>query len=44
MSNECQMKKSMEEWNEGTLEYWVEKKVFSFLGYVPSFQYSIIPE
>jgi len=44
MPNECQMKKFMEEWNDGTLEYWVEKKVFSLLRILPSFQHSIIPE
>jgi hypothetical protein len=41
MTNE---KRCLEEWNNGTLEYWVKKKVFSFLNNIPSFQYSIIPE
>jgi hypothetical protein len=31
----------MEKWNDGTLEYWVEKKVFLLLAL---FQHSIIPE
>jgi hypothetical protein len=34
----------MEEWNDGTLEYWVEKKFFHLLSITPSFQHSIIPE
>jgi len=33
----------MEKWNDGTLEYWVKKKVFSVSSIIPSFQYSIIP-
>jgi hypothetical protein len=34
----------MEEWNDGTLECWVEKKAFSVLSIIPSFQHSIIPK
>jgi hypothetical protein len=29
----------MEEWNNGTLEYWVEMKIFSTLSIIPSFHY-----
>src|SRR4030042_6521336 len=32
----------MEEWNGGTLEYWVEKKIFSLLNIIPTFHYSRI--
>jgi len=37
--------KSIEEWNDGTLEYWVKKKYFCFdsLHIIPSFQHSNIP-
>jgi hypothetical protein len=33
----------MEKWNDGTLEYWVQRNIFG-LNIIPSFQYSIIPE
>jgi hypothetical protein len=32
----------MEERKDGTLEYWVEKKIF--LSIIPSFQHSVVPE
>jgi hypothetical protein len=34
----------MEEWNDGALEYWLERRVFSFLYMIPLFQPSIVPE
>jgi len=37
----ARLKKSIEEWNDGTLEYRVEKKYFHFYAL---FQPSIIPE
>jgi hypothetical protein len=30
----------MEEWNDGTLGYWVEKKVFPLSSIIPTFHYS----
>jgi hypothetical protein len=35
---------SWEEWNDGTVEYWVDKKYFGFFHTIPLFQYSMIPE
>jgi hypothetical protein len=47
-AGKCQMnakwKKTMEEWNDGTLEDRVENKVFSLLRIILSSQHSSLPE
>jgi len=37
-------KRNKEQWNVGTLEYWVQKKYFSSSRTIPSFHFSIIPQ
>jgi len=45
MKSKAQMtKKNVEEWNDGTLEYWVSKTILGFSCIIPSFHYSIVPE
>jgi hypothetical protein len=48
ISNEIQSpntpKKNVEEWNDGTLEYWVSETTLGFSCIIPSFRYSAIRE
>ena len=43
IKSKAKMSKKKEEWNDGTLEYWLIKKLLVF-GIIPSLQHSIIPK